>query len=246
MLNNINKYNNGLINIIISGSVLLLFKQQLKVDDDISNKLFEVYETSKDLAEDISTLFSYLYSDDDNNINLEKIFKFIIENKTNEIIVNNCCKLLRNKGRIKDLFKNKEYQKDAINIINESKNIPIELIDVVDLIEEKLPELEDLIKFNKYFINIKKENNIKDKNINLNDEHLNIIFTKLIDTRTMNPIYTLLEIVPTEIIAKNFDSINKLINTNFLEEVISILVNKRIKLSQEIINIYIKKLDSDN
>ena len=146
LLNNINKYNNGLINIIISGSVLLLSKQQLKVDDDISNKLFEVYETSKDLAEDISTLFSYLYSDDDNNINLEKIFKFIIENKTNEIIVNKCYKLLRNKGLIKDLFKNKEYQKDAINIINESKNIPIEFIDVVDLIEKKLPELEDLIK----------------------------------------------------------------------------------------------------
>ena len=187
LLNNINKYNNGLINIIISGSVLLLSKKQLKVDDDISNKLFEVSETSKDLAEDISTLFSYLYSDDDNNINLEKIFKFIIENKTNEIIVNNCCKLLRNKGRIKDLFKNKEYQKDAINITNESKNISIEFIDVVDLIEKKLPELEDLIKFNKYFINIKKENNIKDnvsrllnykdKNIKLNDEHLNIIYS---------------------------------------------------------------------
>ena len=49
-------------------------------------------------------------------------------------------------------------------IINESKKIPIEIINVVDLIKNKKPDLEDLIQLNKYFINIKKEENI-DKNV---------------------------------------------------------------------------------
>ena len=46
-----------MINSIISGLVLLLLKQKLKIDD-ISNKLFEVYEKNKNLAEGISFLLS--------------------------------------------------------------------------------------------------------------------------------------------------------------------------------------------
>ena len=55
------------------------------------------------------------------------------------------------------LFKNIEYQKDAINNIKGSKIIPKEFIDIVNLIEQKLIDLDDLIQFNKYFINIKKK-----------------------------------------------------------------------------------------
>ena len=51
----------------------------------------------------ISFWFSNLYSNSSNNINLEKIFKFITENKANEIIVKNCCTLLTNKEQIKEL-----------------------------------------------------------------------------------------------------------------------------------------------
>ena len=50
--------------------------------------------------------------------------------------------------------------------------------------------MDDLIQFNKYFTNIKKEENLQDsisgvlnyknKDIKLNDEHLSIIFTKFI------------------------------------------------------------------
>ena len=59
LLNNITKYNNSLINVIIS----LLAKQKLKVNDDMSIKLFEVYQQNKDLGKDISILLSNLYSD---------------------------------------------------------------------------------------------------------------------------------------------------------------------------------------
>lgn len=59
LLNNITKYNNSLINVIIS----LLAKQKLKVNDDMSVKLFEVYQQNKDLGKDISILLSNLYSD---------------------------------------------------------------------------------------------------------------------------------------------------------------------------------------
>ena len=60
------------------------------------------------------------------------------------------------------MFKNIEYQKDAINIIKDSKIIPIEFIDVVNLIDQKLSDLDDLIQLNKYFIKIKKEENLQD------------------------------------------------------------------------------------
>ena len=78
--------------------------------------------------------------------------------------------------------------------------------------------MDDLIKFNKFFINIQKEENLqsnvsglfnyKNKNIKLNDQHLSIIFTKLIKSETMKDVYKLLEIVSSESISKNFDSIN--------------------------------------
>ena len=256
LLNNITKYNNNLLDVIISGSILLLKKQKLKIDDDISSKLFEVYQQNKDSAENISILLSNLYADNSDNINLEKIFTLMTENKTNENIVKNCCLLLKNKERVEELFKNKKYQEDAINIIKDSKIIPIEIIEVVDLIEDKIQVLEDIIQLNKYFINIKKEKNIninvsallnyKNKEIKLNDEHLNIIFSKLIKNKTMKDVYKLLELVSNESISKNFDSINKLIGTKFFQNVIDILIEKKIKLSQEIVDFYIKKLDSDD
>ena len=74
-----------MVNTIISESSLLLSKQKLKIDD-LSNKLFEVYKKIK-FAEDISILFSNLYSNNSNNINLEKIFKFITENKTKKLLL---------------------------------------------------------------------------------------------------------------------------------------------------------------
>ena len=46
-----------MVNTIISESSLLLSKQKLKIDD-LSNKLFEVYEKNKNLAEGISFLLS--------------------------------------------------------------------------------------------------------------------------------------------------------------------------------------------
>lgn len=71
------------------------------------------------------------------------------ENKTNENIVKNCCCcLLKNKERIEVLFKNIKYQEDAINLIKDSEIISIEFIDVVDLIEDKIQNLEDLIQLN--------------------------------------------------------------------------------------------------
>ena len=118
LLNNINTYNNCFINSIISGSLLLISKQKLANDDisnELFNKLFEVYEKNKDMGEDISTLLSTLYSDNTDKINLEKIYQLIIDNKTNEIIIKNCCNLLTNKEQINELFRNSEYQKDAYN-----------------------------------------------------------------------------------------------------------------------------------
>ena len=53
--------------------------------------------------------------------------------------------------KINELFKNTEHQKNAIDIIKDSKFIPKEFIDIFDLIENKLPKLEELIKFNRYF-----------------------------------------------------------------------------------------------
>ena len=255
LLNNINIYKNCLINPIISGSLVLLSKQKLKIND-ISNKLFEVYENNKNMGEDISILLSKLYSDNNDKINIEKIFKIIFDNKTNEIIIKNCCSLLAGEEQINELFKNKENQKDAIDIIKDSKFIPKEFIDIIDLIANKLPDLEELIKFNKYFIDIKKENNIeknvsellnyKNKDIKLNDEHISIIFSKFTKNETAKFIYKLLEIVPNESILNNFDSINKLINTDFFENIITILLDKKIQLSQEIIKFYIKKIDSND
>ncbi len=65
--------------------------------------------------------------------------------------------------------------------------------------------MDDLIQFNKYFTNIKKEENLQDsisgvlnyknKDIKLNDEHLSIIFTKFIKSESMQDVYKLLEIV---------------------------------------------------
>ena len=257
ILNNITEYNNNnLINEIISGSVLISNNYILEINDNISDKLFQVYSQNKNLAENISILLANLFWDNYNKINLEEIFKFMTENKSNEIIVKNCCRFFTNEERVEKLFKNEKYQEDVINIIKKKKKIPIEIINVVDLIKNKKPDLEDLIQLNKYFINIKKEENIdknvsrllnyKNKNIKINDEHVNIIFTKLTKNETMKRVYELLKLVSNEIIIKNYDSINKLINTDILENVVDILINKKITLSKEIINFYIKILNSDN
>ena len=56
----------------------------------------------------------------------------------------------------------------------------------------------------------------------------------------MKDVYKLLEQLSSESISKNFDSINKLIDTNFFESVVDILIEKKVKLSQEILNFYIK------
>jgi hypothetical protein len=176
ILNNITEYNNNnLINEIISGSVLISNNYILEINDNISDKLFQVYSQNKNLAENISILLANLFWDNYNKINLEEIFKFMTENKSNEIIVKNCCRFFTNEERVEKLFKNEKYQEDVINIINESKKIPIEIINVADLIKNKKPDLEDLIQLNKYFINIKKEENI-DKNVSwlLNYKNKNI------------------------------------------------------------------------
>ena len=46
----------------------------------------------------------------------------------------------------------------------------------------------------------------------------------------MKDVYKLLELLSGESISKNFDSINKLIDTNFFESVVDILIQKKVKI----------------